>query len=651
MNNACSLVLAGLLLAGCHRYREVAAREFFKNPESSAYRLSPSGKLVSFLKPSGKAGRLNLFVQPTTESKARCVTSEEERDITAYYFWKDESHIVYFICVFGDDARSTWHIRCVDLTAQDNPVQDRTPAGFNDMIDEFREDQRRILILVRGNAVKLDILSGETELVQTNPGDVQQWIPDEHGNILAALAGGGLDICLLTRRDPHGDFIKVLDMDFRESISPKSYNFGVGEGHPLGLLSSSSVVVLSGDTKGRTVLYALSNMKTKSGKYRDKYALVEIDPNTGDEIEERYANSDFDVNDMEVSKRGGIAAKFITWRNERQCLDGQIDSWYRQLQKHFSSDDVQIIAHDDAETRLIVQRSSDQNAGEYYLFTPATGDLKKLGESWPQLKGQLARIKPISFVSRDNRTINGYLTLPLGHKPTNLPLIVIPHGGPWWRNVWGFNRENREVQFFANHGYAVLQINFRSSTGYGREFWAAGFKQWGRAMQDDVTDGALWAITQKIADPKRIAIVGESYGGYAALAGITFTQGVHYAAAVDRAGISDLLMLFGEYQNDVSCDQLRVEIGDPNQESDRQLLENFSPALQCDKINTPLFLAHGTYDQQVPPEQSATMCDAMEKQGKDVQILWLAEGHIFQNEENLIAYYEAVDGFLKKHLH
>src|ERR1700719_3450523 len=155
MNNACSVVLAGLLLSGCHRYSEISAREFFKNPDASAYRLSPSGKLISFLKPSGKSGRLNLFVQPVAEGKARCVTLEEGRDITAYYFWKDESHIVYFICVFGD-ARCTWHIRCVDLTAQDNSVQDRPPAGFNDMIDELREDQRRILILVGGNAVKLD---------------------------------------------------------------------------------------------------------------------------------------------------------------------------------------------------------------------------------------------------------------------------------------------------------------------------------------------------------------------------------------------------------------------------------------------------------------------------------------------------------------
>jgi dipeptidyl aminopeptidase/acylaminoacyl peptidase len=266
------------------------------------------------------------------------------------------------------------------------------------------------------------------------------------------------------------------------------------------------------------------------------------------------------------------------------------------------------------------------------------------------LKGHLAPIEPICFVSRDHRVINGYLTLPLDRKRTNLPLIVVPHGGPWWRNVWGFTRENQEVQFFANRGYAVLQLNFRSSMGYGREFWTSGFKEWGQAMQNDVTDGVLWAIGHKIADPRRIAIVGESYGGYAALAGIAFTQEVHYVAAVDRAGISDLLLLFKEYQGYSMLPQLRDKIGDPDQAPDNEMLAKYSPITHSDRITTPLLIALGTFVQVVAPEQSATMYEDLKRQRMKPEIKYLPEGHIFQNEENLITYYETVDAFLKKHL-
>lgn len=654
-----ALLLSGALLLGCVRHPEIPVREFFKNPDSCAYLLSPSGKQISFLKPAGKSGRLNLFVQLIAGGEAKCVTSEEDRDVWAKYFWKDDDHIVYFIHLVGD-CTGEWHIKCLDLKSNGNQAQDRTPPGFSTIIDQLPRIPDKILIGVGGNACRLNILSGQIELCETNPGDVVQWITDQNGDIRAAIAGDSVNLRLLSRPSPQGKFTTILNMDFRESIFPISYNFGEGEQLvPFRFVSGTAApAFLSALAKKEAPankevqakeerLYALSNMN--GGKCRDKFALVQIDPETGSEKEESYANPDFDVNDIEVSRnRGVVSAKFSTWRNERYCLDDATKSIYDQLERHFRNDDVAIVAYSDDETEVIVERSSDQNPGESYLFKPGTGDLKKLGEYAPQLKGHLAPIEPICFISRDRRTINGYLTLPLGFKHTNLPLVVVPHGGPGWRNVWGFNRENREVQFFANRGYAVLQINFRGSIGYGREFWTSGFKQWGQAMQSDVTDGVLWAIQQKIADPKRIAIVGESYGGYAALAGIAFTKEVHYAAAVDRAGVSDLPTLFVEYPK---LAQLRVKIGDPNQDS--EMLKDFSPALHCDRIKTsktPLFIAQGKYDRQVFPEQSTKLCDGLEKQGIKQEVLWLAEGHIFENEENLVAYYEAVDAFLKRHL-
>jgi dipeptidyl aminopeptidase/acylaminoacyl peptidase len=635
------LLLAGLLLAGCCRNPELSVREFFKSPESTEYRISPLGKQISFLKPSGKSGRLNIFVQPRDGGAARCVTFEEERDVWPRYFWKDEDHIVYFIRLVGNSC-AEGHIRRVDLKSENGAAKDCTPCGYGGVISEMRGDPSKILVSAGGNAVKVDILAGTSEVVQSNPGNVLQWIPDQAGNILAAIARDGLDLCLLWRSNPTANFVRVKQMDFRQSISQLQYVFDEVE-------PTTQFQLLKSEAKGRffekPVLYALSNMR--AAQPRDKWALVKIDPQTGDEIEECFANPDFDVAGMEVSPTGKLAAKFMTWRTERKCLDYAMASWYRQLEARFPDDDVEIKAYDDNETALIVKRSSDQNPGEFYLFEPASGNVKKLGECSPQLKGHLAPMKPISFVTRDNRLLCAYLTLPIGRKPANLPLVVIPHGGPWWRNVWGFTRENREVQFFAGRGYAVLQVNFRSSTGYGTNFWEAGFQQWGQAMQDDVTDGVLWAIREKIADRKRVAIVGESYGGYAALAGITVAGEFQYAAAIDRAGISDLVRLLEQYPDP----QLRVEIGDPGHQL--ELLKRFSPALHCEKIGahkTPLLIAHGSYDSTVSPEQSSEMCAALEQQGVHVQIHWFAENHIFENQENLIAYYDLVDAFLKKHL-
>jgi dipeptidyl aminopeptidase/acylaminoacyl peptidase len=643
------IFFAGTLLAGCTRHSMLPVQEFFRNPETTEFRISPQGRQISFLKPSGEKGRLNLFVQPLAGGAAKCVTSEEERDILPYYFWKDEDHIVYFVDLVAN-PNCEWRVRCVDLKTAVNSAQDRTPPGFIYVLEELRDDPVKILVQTGRDVARLNILNGQTEPVETNPGDVDQWIVNQAGEVLAAITRDGVNLCLETREDPQGVFERVLDMDFRESISPKSYDFDEIEPGIQPEPITGISFVLTKSTKGRPLIYALSNIR--GAKCRDKVALVKIDPRTGQEVAERYANPKFDVSGIEISrKRGVTCATFTSWRNERKCLDHSSKLLYRRLQRHFRNDDVLITAYDDSEAKLIVRRSSDQNPGEYYLFERATGSLKKLGEVAPQLKGHLAPIKPISFASRTGRVLNGYLTLPLQHGGTSLPLIAVPHGGPWdARDIWGFNRPNREIQFLADRGYAVLQVNYRGSMGYGREFWESGFKQWGRQMQDDITDGVLWAIKQKIADPKRIGIVGESYGGYAALAGIAFTRDLPYgyAAAIDRAGISDLPMLFNEYLGNPMWRELAMKIGDPNHED--LLLNSASPALHCDKITTPLFIAHGCFDRQVPPEQSTKMRDALAARQVKVEIKWLPEGHIFQNEENLIAYYEAVEAFLDEHL-
>lgn len=256
-------------------------------------------------------------------------------------------------------------------------------------------------------------------------------------------------------------------------------------------------------------------------------------------------------------------------------------------------------------------------------------------------------MKPVKYTSRDGLVIHGYLTLPKGVAAKNLPVVVNPHGGPWYRDSWRFNPE---VQLLANRGYAVFQPNFRGSTGYGRKFWEASFKQWGRAMQDDVTDGVRWLVKEGIADPKRVAIYGGSYGGYTTLAGIAFTPDL-YAAAVDYVGVSSIfswMKAFPPYWKPY-LEMVYEMVGDP--EKDAELLRSVSPLFHVERIKTPLLVAQGARDPRVPKAESDQFVDAMRKRGVEVEyIVKDNEGHGFNNEENRFEFYEAMERFLAKHL-
>jgi dipeptidyl aminopeptidase/acylaminoacyl peptidase len=261
---------------------------------------------------------------------------------------------------------------------------------------------------------------------------------------------------------------------------------------------------------------------------------------------------------------------------------------------------------------------------------------------------------PIHFPARDGLPLNGYLTLPVGitlgtalDKP--LPLIVNPHGGPWARDTWGFNVE---AQLLANRGYAVLQLNFRGSTGYGRAFWEASFRQWGLTMQNDIDDGVDWLVAQGIIDPKRVGIYGASYGGYATLAGVAFTPD-RYAAAVDYVGVSNLFTLLESmppYWKPM-LDMMYEMVGNPNTEEGKQALHDASPLFFADKIVTPLFVAQGANDPRVKQAESDQIVNALRARGIDVQyMLKENEGHGFHNEENQIEFYEAMEAFFAQHL-
>ena len=302
----------------------------------------------------------------------------------------------------------------------------------------------------------------------------------------------------------------------------------------------------------------------------------------------------------------------------------------------------------DDENRMIVAATSDRTQGTRYLYDRKADRLTKLGDVTPWLPAApMAAVKPIQYTSRDGLTINGYLTLPNGVPPKNLPVVVNPHGGPWFRDSWGFNPE---TQFLANRGYAVLQMNYRGSVGYGRRFWEASFKQWGLKMQDDITDGVEWLVKEGIADPKRVCIYGASYGGFATLSGLVQTPDL-YACGVDYVGVSNLftfMKTIPPYWKPF-LDMMHEMVGDP--EKDKPLLTAGSPALNADRIKAPLLIAQGARDPRVNKDESDQMVAALK--ARDIDVPYIVkdnEGHGFRNEENQFAFYEAMEKFLDKYI-
>jgi dipeptidyl aminopeptidase/acylaminoacyl peptidase len=600
---------------------KIPLRDFFKNPVSRGYDLSPDGQTISFLQPW--ESRMNVFIRPIGGGEAKRLTSEKERDIPRY-IWKGNDSVVYAMDNKGDE---NFHLKRVNLKSGE--VKDLTPFPKvrSEIIDDLQDisDTDVLITLNKRNpevfdAFRLNVSTGEMKMVAENPGKVTNWITDHAGIIRAATESDGVNSSLLTRPDEKTPFKKVVTTNFRESVNPQFYTF---------------------DNKN---LYATSNIG------RDKSAVVTIDPSDGKELEKIYENPEVDVDALAYSKKRKVMtfAAFDTWKTERKFFDAQTEALYKTLGEKLPGYEIEITANDKAEEKFIVVASNDRSPGSRNLYDRKTGTLTKLVDVAPWLKeSELAPMKPIEYQSRDGLTIHGYLTLPLGREAKNLPVVVNPHGGPWARDTWGFNPE---VQFLANRGYAVLQMNFRGSTGYGRKFWESSFKQWGQTMQNDITDGVQWLIKQGIADPKRVAIYGGSYGGYATLAGVTFTPDL-YAAAVDYVGVANMftfMKTIPPYWKPL-LDMFHEMVGDP--EKDKAMMEAVSPVMHADKIKTPLFVAQGAHDPRVNKDESDQMVAALKKRG--VQIEYMVkdnEGHGFHNEENRFDFYGAMEKFLEKYL-
>jgi dipeptidyl aminopeptidase/acylaminoacyl peptidase len=458
------------------------------------------------------------------------------------------------------------------------------------------------------------------EMLAENPGNIVSWLTDHEGKLRIATTSDGVNTSILYREKESDPFKAVITTSFKETMAPLFFTF---------------------DNK---YLYVSSNVD------RDKRAIFKYDIANAEFIEEVYEHPEVDVTILLRSKKEkkitGVA--YHTDKRHYFFFDQGRKELQEDLERRLPGYEVAITDSSRDETKLIIITYSDKGLGAYYFYDLTTGEFRKMIEISPWLEEKyMIDMRPIKYTSRDGLTIHGYLTIPKGLIPKNLPVVINPHGGPWYRDYWGYNPE---VQFLANRGYVVLQMNFRGSTGYGRKFWELGFKEWGKKMQDDITDGVNWLIDQGIADSQRIGIYGGSYGGYATLAGLTFTPDL-YACGVDYVGVSNIFSWFSAIPPywEPLREMFYEMVGNP--ETDKELLEAASPLFHVDKIKVPLFIAQGANDPRVPKAESDQMVEALKARGIEVPYMVKDnEGHGFANEENRFDFYRAMEEFLGEHL-
>jgi dipeptidyl aminopeptidase/acylaminoacyl peptidase len=601
--------------------RVIPMRDFFRNPDIAYFSLSPNGDKISFTKPY--KNRMNIFVSALGSKDTTQVTFIEDRDVAAY-FWKTNKRIIY---VRDNDGDENYHLYAVDDDGKNQ--MDLTPFDEVNVqvVDELEENENEVLIGMNKrnpelfDVYRLNINTGDLKLEAENPGGVTNWVTDHDGNIRVAVQSDGVNTNLLYRDNIKENFKSVLTTSFKESVSPLFFTFD------------------------NNYLYAASNLG------RDKAAIVKFDIANGKEMEVIYQNDEVDVDGLDYSKKRKVltAITYTTEKEQVKYLDKEYEGMYEKLKDLLGGKyEIIITSQNKNEDKFLVRTISDRSLGASYFYDATKKEITKIAERAPWLnENEMCEMKPIVYKAKDGLMIHGYLTLPSGVEAKNLPVVINPHGGPWARDEWGWNAE---VQFLANRGYAVLQMNFRGSTGYGRNFWEASFKQWGLSMQQDITDGVEYLVKEGIADPKRVAIYGASYGGYATLAGITSTPEL-YACAVDYVGVSNLFTFMETIPPywKPFLNMMHEMVGDPKKDS--TLMHDASPVYFVDKIKCPLFIAQGANDPRVNKAESDQVVEALKKRGVQVEYMVKDdEGHGFGNEENQFDFYGAMEKFLAKHM-
>jgi dipeptidyl aminopeptidase/acylaminoacyl peptidase len=589
----------------------------FGNPVRTSPRLSPDGKRLAWLAPDEK-NVLQVWVQTVGKDDAKKVTADKKRGIRQYLWAEDDRTLLYLQDADGDE---NFHVFGVDLEA--GTVRDYTPFQGVRAAPVKVSPKVRDRILVQLNlrdrryfdVHALDLRTGAVVLDTENPGDVMGWEATDALDVRGAVAttpDGGTEIRV--RDVPNAAWRVLVKAPFGENVS---------------------TVDITGDGKG---LYLVSSLGSNTNR------LVLKDLASGEE-KVVAENPEVDVGGVLVHPTRHVvqAVDFPAGRQAWTVVDPDVNADFDGIRK-LSSGDFSIYNRTRDDGRWLVGFVEDRGPVRFYGWDRAERKGTFLFSNQPALEGlPLAEMTAVKIPARDGLTLNGYLTLPPGRAFKDLPLVLLVHGGPWARDHWGFDAE---AQWLANRGYAVLQVNFRGSTGYGKKFQNAGNKQWGKAMQDDLTDAVAWAVKQGWVDPKKVAIMGGSYGGYATLAGLAFTPDV-YRCGVDIVGPSNIFTLLASippYWAPMLA-ELHQRVGEPK--ADEALLRAVSPLFSADKIRAPLLIGQGANDPRVKQAESEQIVAAIERSGGGVTyVVYPDEGHGFARPENRIDFNARTEAFL-----
>ncbi|MCV7421417.1 S9 family peptidase [Mycobacterium yunnanensis] len=610
----------------------------FRPPTRAAATISPDGTKIAFLAPW--KDRLNVWVQglePDADG-ARCVTADSNRSVMHFEWTDDPRWLIYLQDTNGDE---NWHIHRVDLDDPDAPVVDLTPfpGAMALPVREVKNGTTTVMLNDRDVTLldvhELDVATGVLTLRAVNPGNVNGWLSSERGDLFATALNSDGDLELSRWDDASGTLHPIVVLDGGD------YPVGI---HPL-VVTPDGTEVWMGSSRGT-----------------DRTRIVRVDLSTGEETEVD-AHPELDVDPRAVvspifpapliqDRRTGalLGVRYLGERQVIRALDPEFADVLANLEK-LSDGDLGRLSSDESGRRWVVGFNHDRDPGATYLYDHDTGESRLLFRPLPHLDPEtLAPMQPVTIPSRDGWDLHSYLTLPVGVEPRNLPLVLVVHGGPWYRDSWSFDAG---VQLLANRGCAVLQVNFRGSLGYGKGFLTAAIGEFAGKMHDDLVDGVNWAVEQGYADPDRVAIFGGSYGGYAALVGVTFTPDL-FAAAVDYVGISDLanfMRTLPPIARPHLVNNWHRYVGDPDDPNQLADMMARSPITRVDEIRTPLLVIQGANDVRVVQAESDNLVTALRARGADVDYLVQAdEGHGAVNSENVFQMWHAVTGFLARHL-
>ncbi len=637
MKTAWKLALPALLCAAnlLAQQPPLIDREIlFGDPEISGAQLSPDGKYISFIKPWNKTR--NIWVKRTEEpfNAARLVTNETKRPVPAYFWSRDGKYILYVQDSGGDENYNIYAVNPSDKPAsgaEAPPARNITDAkGVRAMIfavPKSNPDAIYVGLNDRDKAwhdlYEVKISTGERKLLRKNTDRITGWVFDNDDKLRLATRSADNGDTEVLRVDADG-FKQIYSCNVFEVCAPFAFH-------------KDNKRVWFASNKGDVDLISLDLLDPETGKAE----VFESDP-----------MKRVDFGDPIISARTHelIATSYEDEKQRMYWRDKGFEADYNRVRKQLGDLELRLVSTTADEKLWLLSAYSDTEPGEVFLFDRAS---KKLTPQY-KLREKLDRtalspMKPIRYESSDGMEVPAYLTTPKGLEAKNLPTIILPHGGPWGRDSWGYNGL---AQFLANRGYAVLQPNFRSSTGYGKKFLNAGNNQWGEKMQDDLTWGAKYLVQKGIADEKRIGIMGGSYGGYATLAGVAFTPD-RYAAAVDIVGPSNLITLLDSIPPywEAARMMFAKRMGDPKTPEGKAQLERQSPLNSASKIKTPLMVVQGANDPRVNKAEADQIVIALRDRKFPVEYLVAPdEGHGFARPVNNMAMFAAAEKFLAKHL-